>query len=70
MSLLKKVLDYFSAKVPPDIDDCSSFGLNKEESDTLFGGFREYIPPIYEQDETADYKFRTTDILTDIHQKK
>ncbi|MFT4202400.1 MAG: hypothetical protein QM610_00665 [Chitinophagaceae bacterium] len=29
--------------------DCSSFEIDKDESEILFGGFREYIPPIYEE---------------------
>ena len=52
----------------PKLSDCTSFAIEEEESDTLFGGFREYQPPIYEQSKQKKEKFKTTELLNDIAQ--
>lgn len=70
MRKLKTLLDFFVRRVHRKIDECTSFEIKKEESDALYGGFKEYIPPIYEQDGSADYSFKTTDLLTDINHTK
>ncbi|GGH58914.1 hypothetical protein HNQ91_000522 [Filimonas zeae] len=67
---MKKLTNLFSPKKIPELEECSSFQMHKEEADTLYGGFKEYKPPIYEQDATAEASFKTTDLLTDIHQHK
>lgn len=67
---MKKLTDLFSPKQMPELDHCSSFEIHKEEADTLYGGFKEYKPPIYEQDAPVESTFKTTDLLTDIHQNK
>ena len=48
--------------------DCISFEIPKEESDTLFGGIREYHPPIYEPNRQQERNIQTNDLLTDISQ--
>lgn len=70
MHKLKTILNFFVRGSHRTLDECTSFEIKKEESDTLYGGFKEYIPPIYEQDGSADYSFRTTDLLTDINHSK
>ena len=67
---MKKLIHFFIRKHSPKLEDCSSFQINKEESDALYGGFKEYKPPIYEQDEHSNCSFKTSDLLVDIHQTK
>jgi hypothetical protein len=67
---MKKLKDLFTKAINPRLENYSAFELGKEESDTLYGGFKEYKPPIYEQDESTSYSFKPNDLLIDINQKK
>lgn len=67
---MKKLKNLFTKKNKPGLAQCVDFEIEKEESDTLYGGFKEYKPPIYEQDVPATYSFKTTDLLVDINQNK
>jgi hypothetical protein len=50
------------------IDEVSKFGIPKEEADTLFGGFREYVPPIYDhKDISPIQRTNVSDLLSGIH---
>ncbi len=64
---MKKYVEFFVKQFMPKLDTCTEFQLSKEESDSLFGGFKEYVPPIYEQEEKIDQSFRINDLLTDIN---
>ncbi len=64
---MKNLIKLFTRKEPPVIEECTSFEVNKEDANTLFGGFKEYKPPIYEHDNATDRSFKTTDLLTDIN---
>lgn len=67
---MKKLRDLFTRKANPGLEHCIQFELQKEESDALYGGFKEYKPPIYEQEEAGEHSFKTTDLLIDINQSK
>ncbi|SFF09503.1 hypothetical protein SAMN05518672_11615 [Chitinophaga sp. CF118] len=67
---MKKLKDLFTKNINPGLEQCKDFEIKKEESDALYGGFKEYKPPIYEQDDSTNYSFKTTDLLIDINQTK
>ena len=67
---MKKLKDLFNRNIKPGLEQCTAFEIKKEESDALYGGFKEYKPPIYEQDDAANQSFKTTDLLIDINQTK
>ncbi|PSL31009.1 hypothetical protein [Chitinophaga ginsengisoli] len=67
---MKKLKDLFAKKSKPALEKCTAFEIKKEESDVLYGGFKEYKPPIYEQDDSTNYSFKTTELLIDINQTK
>jgi len=67
---MKKLFEFFSRKPIPALEHYSGMEMKKEEADSLFGGFKEYTPPIYEQDIARDDVFKTKDLLTDINQSK
>lgn len=67
---MKKLFELFTRKPIPALDQYAGMEMNKEEADSLFGGFKEYTPPIYEQDITRDDVFKPKDLLTDINQSK
>jgi hypothetical protein len=67
---MKKLKDLFTKKTNPRLEQCTDFEIQKEESDALYGGFKEYKPPIYEQDDSVNNSFKTTDLLIDINQNK
>lgn len=62
---MKKLIKFFNKKEAPVLDNCTSFQVNKDDADTLFGGFKEYKPPIYEYDNATDRSFKTIDLFTD-----
>ncbi|SKC99210.1 hypothetical protein SAMN05660461_1406 [Chitinophaga ginsengisegetis] len=62
--LVKLILSGKSSK----LSDCTSFEIKKEESDMVFGGFREYKPPIYDPEQQENRQFKTTELLSDISQ--
>ncbi len=67
---MKKLFKFSKIKQSPKFDQCAPFQIKKEESDFLYGGYKEDKPPIYEQEDINDYSFETTDLLADINQKK
>lgn len=67
---MKKLKGLFTKNTNPGLEQCAAFEIKKEESDTLYGGFKEYKPPIYEQDDSTTNTFKTTDLLIDINQTK
>ncbi|SHM71963.1 hypothetical protein [Chitinophaga sp. CF418] len=67
---MKKLKDLFSKNTKPGLEKCTAFEIKKEESDAVYGGFKEYKPPIYEQDDSTNYSFKTNDLLIDINQNK
>jgi len=67
---MKNLKNLFTRKINPALERCVDFEIKKEESDSLYGGFKEYKPPIYEQDDATNYSFKTTDLLIDINQTK
>jgi len=62
---MKNLNDRFPTQ-PSKLSNCISFQIVKEEADTLFGGFREYKPPIYDLEEKENIKIETTNLMTDI----
>ncbi len=58
----------FKNKAASKLSSCSPFELSKEESDMLFGGVREYHPPIYETEKQEEKKIQTNELLIDISQ--
>ena len=62
---MKKLINLFIKKAPPALEECAGFEVNKDDANTLFGGFKEYKPPIYEYDNATDRSFKITDLLTD-----
>jgi len=67
---MKILKEFFKKKQKSKLEQCASFEIGKEDSDTVYGGFKEYKPPIYEQDNSTDYSFKTTDLLSDINHSK
>lgn len=68
---MKKLFKLFIPKQPRRLMECTTLEIKKEESDLLFGGYREDEPPIYEQETpSTDYSFKTTELLPDINQIK
>lgn len=65
---MKKLINFLARKQRKPLVDCTSFKINKEESDMLFGGVREYKPPIYKHEKTAEDSLRTTELFTDFNQ--
>jgi hypothetical protein len=61
---MKKLIRLFIKKEPPTLEECTDFEVNKDDANTLFGGFKEYKPPIYEYDDATDRSFKTTDLFT------
>lgn len=45
------------------IKDCSSFEMKKEQAEQFFGGFKEYKPPIYEQEDFIKSNIIITDLF-------
>ncbi|UPK72102.1 hypothetical protein [Chitinophaga filiformis] len=67
---MKKLKDLFTKNTTPALEQCTAFAIKNEESDTVYGGFKEYKPPIYEQDDTTNCSYKTNDLLIDINQTK
>jgi len=61
---MKNLIRFFIKKEPATLEECSDFEVKKDDANTLFGGFKEYKPPIYEYDNANDRTFKTTDLLT------
>lgn len=61
---MKKLIRFFIKKEPVTLEECSDFEVKEGDANTLFGGFKEYKPPIYEYDNASDRSFKTTDLLT------
>lgn len=61
---MKNLIKFFSKKELPTLEECGDFEVNKDDANVLFGGFKEYKPPIYEYDNASDRSFKTTDLLT------
>jgi hypothetical protein len=66
---MKKFFNLFIGRQITKLEQCTPLKIENEESDALFGGFKEYVPPIYETDAPADSIFKTTDLLIDINQR-
>ena len=64
---MKKLINLFIKKEPPVLDECANFEVDKEDANTLFGGFKEYKAPLYEFDNASDRSFKTSDLLTDMN---
>lgn len=67
---MKKLKELFTKNTRRGLEQCADFEIKKDESDAVYGGFKEYKPPIYEQDDTVNYSIKTTDLLIDINQSK
>jgi hypothetical protein len=67
---MKKLIELFTKNTKPGLDTCTAFEIKKEESDVLYGGFKEYKPPIYEQEDATNCSFKTNDLLIDINKTK
>ncbi|WP_134087629.1 hypothetical protein [Olivibacter sp. XZL3] len=44
---------------------CERYKLDEQQSDQLFGGFKEYKPPIYEQSQDTATKVKINDLFND-----
>lgn len=62
---MKRLIKFFIKKEPPALEECTSFEVNKDDANNLFGGFKEYQSPIYEYDNVIDRSFKTTDLFTE-----
>lgn len=52
------------------ISVCKSFSITQDEADLIYGGVKEYVPPIYEHsNEQEKRSIKITDLLTDIHSR-
>lgn len=65
---MKRLVKLILSRKPSKLSDCSAFEIKKAESDMVFGGFREYKPPIYEPEQQENRQFKTTELLADISQ--
>lgn len=45
------------------IETCEDFKLDQQQSDKLFGGFKEYKPPIYEHENQVSSHIKVTDLF-------
>ncbi|WP_076382839.1 hypothetical protein [Filimonas lacunae] len=67
---MKKLKDFFTRQSALKLENCTSFQIEKEESDKLYGGFKEYKPPIYEQEGQGNTTFKTTELFIHITDTK
>jgi len=47
---MKKLFKFFAPKESRRLKECISLSIKNEESNMLFGGYKEDKPPIYEQE--------------------
>ncbi|SHG71732.1 hypothetical protein [Pedobacter caeni] len=59
---MKNLKDWFKTK-KIRLEDCSSFEMDKEQSDQFFGGFKEYKPPIYEHESPGKTQITISDLF-------
>lgn len=67
---MKKKLNFFIRKQKALLADCVAFKVEDEQSDLLYGGFKEYKPAIYEQEKIIDNSIRTIDLMANVNQIK
>lgn len=65
---MKRILSFFSGKKRSFLADCIAFKVDDEQSDLLYGGFKEYKPPIYEQKKEVNNSIKTIELVSDINQ--
>ena len=59
---MKQFKNWFTKK-NINLIDCSSFEVTKEQSSELFGGFKEYKPPIYEHESAVSTQISISDLF-------
>jgi len=47
------------------VQDYSEFEVDKDRSDSFYGGFKEYKPPIYEHESVHSSGIKVTDLISD-----
>lgn len=57
-------------KQTASLQECSVFGVDQNQSDSLYGGFKEYKPPIYEHESAINTGHNVTDLLSGHSGKK
>lgn len=63
---MEKLTNWFGKKKKVSgLEDCSGFEVDKHQSDSFYGGFKEFKPPIYEHESALNVGFKTTDLLSD-----
>jgi hypothetical protein len=60
---MKKLVNWFKKK-KMGINECAEFGIDQIQSDQFFGGFKEYMPPIYEHESAVKSFIKVTDLYT------
>lgn len=61
---MKKIINWLvKKKQQTNLQDCQSFKIDLDCSDKLFGGFKEYKPPIYEHDIGIKTQVEVTDLF-------
>ena len=64
---MKKIAQLFKKEKKRTIENCIELKINNEESDEIYGGFKEYVPPIYEHEIPSTKKsLKVTDLLSGI----
>lgn len=48
-----------------NLDDCTAYEVEKSQSDSFYGGFKEYKPPIYEHESAVSTKINISDLISD-----
>ena len=65
---MKAILKIFIRSKSVEISVCEKFSITDDEADVVYGGVKEYVPPIYEHnDEHEKRSIKISDLLTDIH---
>jgi len=56
-------MNWFTKK-KKNISECADFGIDEVQSDQFFGGFKAYMPPIYEHESEVKSIVKVTDLFS------
>lgn len=60
---MKNLMGWFLKK-KKSIQDCADFEMDEVQSDQFFGGFKEYMPPIYEHESAVKSTVKVSDLFS------
>ncbi len=67
---MKRILEILKKSKSVKLSACQNFSIAQDEADLVYGGVKEYVPPIYEcNNEREKRSVKITDLLTDINSK-